>query len=172
VARDRKRAKQRQQRQQRDTPSRGQQSPRTEQPLAVEARSTDEPPEVLDEASADAELAKAALARGANDDPFGFPHKGDDLPATLPGDGLEAEDELDDTGRRGERARSGAELSQEGNRFINFLRACWAELQRVQWPNRRQVAQATAVVLGFVVIAGGYLGLADYVFQRLVNAIL
>src|SRR3954469_9403010 len=41
----------------------------------------------------------------------------------------------------------------EGNRFINFLRAAWAELQRVQWPDRRQVAQATAVVLGFVAIA-------------------
>ena len=34
----------------------------------------------------------------------------------------------------------------------------WAELQRVQWPDRRQVGQATAVVLGFVVIAGIYLG--------------
>ena len=32
-----------------------------------------------------------------------------------------------------------------------FLRASWAELQRVQWPDRRQVGQATAVVLGFVV---------------------
>ena len=27
-----------------------------------------------------------------------------------------------------------------GNRFIDFLRASWAELQRVQWPDRRQVA--------------------------------
>jgi preprotein translocase SecE subunit len=52
------------------------------------------------------------------------------------------------------------------------LRASWAELQRVQWPNRRQVGQATAVVLGFVVIAGGYLGLADLVSSNLVNAIL
>src|SRR3954463_2797899 len=31
----------------------------------------------------------------------------------------------------------------EGNRLVNFLRASWAELQRVQWPDRRQVAQAT-----------------------------
>ena len=46
-------------------------------------------------------------------------------------------------------------------RFIGFLRASWAELQRVQWPDRRQVGQATAVVIGFVVIAGAYLGLAD-----------
>ena len=53
-----------------------------------------------------------------------------------------------------------------------FLRACWAELQRVQWPDRRQVGQATAVVLGFVVIAGAFLGLADVVAQQLVDLIL
>ena len=57
-------------------------------------------------------------------------------------------------------------------RFIAFLKASWAELQRVQWPDRRQVAQATAVVLGFVVVAGLYLGVADRVAQELVDLIL
>ena len=61
---------------------------------------------------------------------------------------------------------------REGNRFINFLRASWAELQRVQWPDRRQVGQATAVVLGFVIVAGAYLGIADALAQRIVNFIL
>ncbi|HEX3873485.1 MAG TPA: preprotein translocase subunit SecE [Solirubrobacteraceae bacterium] len=59
-----------------------------------------------------------------------------------------------------------------GNRVTSFLRASWAELQRVQWPDRKQVGQATAVVLGFVVIAGGFLGLADLLGSDLVNAIL
>ncbi len=59
-----------------------------------------------------------------------------------------------------------------GSRVVGFLRACWAELQRVQWPDRRQVGQATAVVLGFVVIAGAYLGLADAVAQRVIDYIL
>src|SRR5690349_9001859 len=45
-----------------------------------------------------------------------------------------------------------------GPRFLQFLKASWAELQRVQWPDRRQVAQATGVVIGFVIIAGAYLG--------------
>jgi preprotein translocase subunit SecE len=45
-------------------------------------------------------------------------------------------------------------------------------LRRVQWPNRRQVGQATAVVLVFVLIAGGYLGVMDAIFSRLVDAIL
>lgn len=57
-------------------------------------------------------------------------------------------------------------------RVFTFLRACWSELQRVQWPDRRQVGQATAVVLGFVVIAGAFLGLADFVAQRIVNFII
>ena len=58
------------------------------------------------------------------------------------------------------------------SRFPAFVRASWAELQRVQWPDRRQVGQATAVVLGFVVVAGAYLGLADAVAQRFVDLIL
>jgi preprotein translocase SecE subunit len=60
----------------------------------------------------------------------------------------------------------------KGNRAIAFLRASWAELQRVQWPDRRQVSQATAVVLGFVAVAGAYLGAADWVAQKIVNFIL
>ena len=42
----------------------------------------------------------------------------------------------------------------------------------MQWPNRRQVGQATAVVLGFVVIAGAYLGLLDALWKPIVDAIL
>ena len=67
--------------------------------------------------------------------------------------------------RRPERAR-------RRNPVFAFLRACWAELQRVQWPNRREVGQATAVVLGFVVIAGSYLGLMDFIWQKVVTYLL
>jgi len=66
---------------------------------------------------------------------------------------------------------SGAPL-RGGNRAIGFLRASWAELQRVQWPDRRQVTQATAVVLGFVAVAGVYLGVADTVAKEIVEFIL
>jgi preprotein translocase subunit SecE len=66
---------------------------------------------------------------------------------------------------------SGAPI-RKGNRALAFLRASWAELQRVQWPDRRHVTQATAVVLGFVAIAGAYLGLADYVAKEIVEFIL
>jgi preprotein translocase SecE subunit len=72
----------------------------------------------------------------------------------------------------GEARAPGAPTPRGPARFTAFLRASWAELQRVQWPDRRQVAQATAVVLGFVVVAGLYLGIADKVAQELVDFIL
>ena len=42
----------------------------------------------------------------------------------------------------------------------------------MQWPDRRQVAQATAVVIGFVVVAGVYLGVADWVAKKIVDFII
>ena len=57
-------------------------------------------------------------------------------------------------------------------KVTGFLAACWAELQRVQWPKRPAVTQLTGVVLGFVILAGGYLGLLDAIFSRLIQAIL
>jgi preprotein translocase SecE subunit len=59
-----------------------------------------------------------------------------------------------------------------GARVSGFLRASWAELQRVQWPDRRAVSQATAVVIGFVAVMGAYLGIADWAAQKIVNFIL
>ena len=57
-------------------------------------------------------------------------------------------------------------------RFPGFVRACWAELQRVQWPDRRQVAQGTAVVLGFVALAGAFLGAVDFGAGEVVDLII
>lgn len=57
-------------------------------------------------------------------------------------------------------------------RLVGFLQGSWRELQRVQWPDRRQVVQATGVVIGFVIVAGLYLGLADTVASKLMDFIL
>ena len=70
----------------------------------------------------------------------------------------------------------GGEVSPEkprgGPRAIQFFRASWAELRRVRWPDRRQVAQGTAVTIGFVIIAGLFLGVADVIARQLVNLII
>jgi preprotein translocase subunit SecE len=73
---------------------------------------------------------------------------------------------------RGRRGRAAAEAHKDRPRVIQFLIAVWAELQRVQWPNRQALVTLTGVVLGFVLIAGGYLGLLDAIFNKLIQAIL
>jgi preprotein translocase subunit SecE len=55
---------------------------------------------------------------------------------------------------------------------MTFLRGSWRELQRVQWPDRRQVGQATAVTIGFVIVAGAFLGLADFLASKIVDYII
>jgi preprotein translocase subunit SecE len=73
---------------------------------------------------------------------------------------------------RGRRGRDPHEAHKDRPRVVQFLIACWAELQRVQWPNRQALVTLTGVVLGFVLIAGGYLGLLDAIFSELIKAIL
>jgi preprotein translocase SecE subunit len=73
---------------------------------------------------------------------------------------------------RGRRGREAGETHKRRPRVVQFLVAVWAELQRVQWPNRQALVTLTGVVLGFVLIAGGYLGLLDAIFSELIKAIL
>jgi preprotein translocase subunit SecE len=73
---------------------------------------------------------------------------------------------------RGRRGREEAEAARRRPRVVQFLVAVWAELQRVQWPNRQALVTLTGVVLGFVLIMGGYLGLLDAIFSELIKRIL
>jgi preprotein translocase subunit SecE len=177
VARDRKRAKQRRERGRAP-------AGRPSAPVPAEGSlARADVPGALDHASADVDEFDAALVRGAGGEPaanelaeeaFGTR---DELqtddggasgqpPASGKGGGG-----LTGGGRGGSETPSGAPI-HGGNRAVGFLRASWAELQRVQWPDRRQVFQATAVVIGFVAVAGAYLGLADYVAKEIVEFIL
>jgi preprotein translocase subunit SecE len=60
----------------------------------------------------------------------------------------------------------------ERGRVTGFLHAVWLELNRVQWPDRSQLTSLTGITLMFVLIVGGYLGLLDAIFSKLVQAIL
>jgi preprotein translocase subunit SecE len=129
-------------------------------------------PDPLDHASADVDEARLAEA-GAVPPDVG---DGDDGARIY-------EDELAEDRERAPDAVEGDAVSvrdvahaehprRKRGRVFTFIGHCIDELRRVQWPNRRQVGQATAVVLGFVVIAGGYLGLLDALWQPLIEAIL
>jgi preprotein translocase subunit SecE len=87
--------------------------------------------------------------------------------ADLEADGDGAAVAAGPVGRRGERA-----VGARHGRLVAFLIAVWAELQRVQWPNRTQVISLTGVVLFFVLIIGGYLGGLDAIFSKLISLIL
>jgi preprotein translocase subunit SecE len=76
-------------------------------------------------------------------------------------------------GPRGVRGgREHEEHHREHGRVVGFLIAVWAELNRVQWPNRQQLTSLTGITLLFVLLVGGYLGLLDAIFSKLVSAIL
>ena len=159
MARNRQRARDRKSRQ----------SAEPEQPQPQEHLHRENVPDDWEHGSAYEDLAEAAIVAGAGGQPAPLDEGGDggDEPPERPVAYIDPGDDGEESQRR---APAGPKPG--GNRFINFLRASWAELQRVQWPDRRQVAQAPAVVLGFVASAGAYLGLADAVAQRIVDFII
>ena len=170
MARDRKRAKQRQRRRASEGAPTPGSAPERDEPAAglpADADERDAGSDPLNQASADVDLAHAAMV-----DPPAADLRADELPEPHPDGELGADGAPVASTRAAGLDATGGELPSEGNRFANFLRACAAELRRVQWPDRRQVAQATGVVLGFVIIAGAYLGLLDALWSRVVNAIL
>jgi preprotein translocase SecE subunit len=61
---------------------------------------------------------------------------------------------------------------RQRGRVANFMVQVWAELRRVQWPDRNQVTQATGVVVVFCFLAGAFLAFWDFVFGELVTSIL
>jgi len=84
--------------------------------------------------------------------------------------------------RRGEQKRQeGEQLArrqkqakderQRGGVF-GFLASCWAELRKVQWPDRDTLVQASTVTIIFVGVAAAYLGALDAVFNFLIQRIL
>ena len=75
-------------------------------------------------------------------------------------------------GPRGRRGKEAQPDSEGGSRLVQFLKSVVAELRRVQWPDRQATTTLTGVVLGFVIIAGSYLGLLDAIFSELIKRIL
>jgi preprotein translocase subunit SecE len=150
-------------------------------------RDEDGAPDPIEHATPDVELAEAQLAVGRPVEP-----EPDDAADEQEFE-LEVEESIgsDGSGRGGRRgggydgegSSGGGEVAAPGprhvearenllTRLIGFLQGSWRELQRVQWPDRRQVMQATGVVIGFVIVAAAFLGASDWVAGKLVTFIL
>jgi preprotein translocase subunit SecE len=151
-------------------------------------------PPPLEHATPDVELAEEQLAYGRPDEP----EPDDEADEEEYEREVEESIEQSGGGRRGGRRRRGGgydgggaargsggagELATSGAaaperapnvfaRLIGFLQGSWRELHRVQWPDRRQVFQATGVVIGFVIVAAVFLGVADWVSGKLVTFVL
>jgi preprotein translocase SecE subunit len=169
VARDRQRAKQR----------RAKRQPGAGGPAAGSA-STNPRDIGLDQADAD----DAGLGNTTPPEPtkHGMPHVEEahmaeagptELDEDFDGAPDEVEGDLVPAARPGAAERAAhARPRKRRSGVIGFLGHCVDELKRVQWPDRRQVGQGTAVTLGFTVLAGGYLGLLDAIWKPLIEAIL
>jgi len=61
---------------------------------------------------------------------------------------------------------------RQRGRVIGFFISCWAELKRVQWPDRETLIQASMVTVIFIAVAAAYLGALDALFNWLVQRLL
>jgi preprotein translocase subunit SecE len=168
MARNRQRAKERQAARRAARAAGGEAAPRPEESVTAQPPPPDDlghpddvledEPDLVDEA-ADRELELEAEEAGAFSDE--------------PVDEVAPETATGPRGVRGGVEPGAAAEERSGlGKVWHFLQNVWAELQRVQWPDRKQVTTLTGVVLGFVLIAGGYLGLLDAIFSRVIDEII
>jgi len=180
VARERQRSKQRQAERRAARLGEGRTSPEEVSPSVGAG----------DPAPPDRSLHASELAASAPPETTGRSDTVVDSPPPFPDTGTRDEDLLQDDGDNG--AGGGASppvgLDADGSaaggepagdpstgrigKVLAFLAAVVAELKRVQWPNRTQLFTLTGVVLGFVLLAGGYLGLLDAIISRIIQALL
>jgi len=192
VARNRKRAKERRVRQaqpvasgrgrERRSLDGGQEREQRSEPLGdlgtvplPRSEPEDGAPDPIEHAAPDVELAELQLATASPLEALPEPAEDEDL--------AEPEAESAETEQRASvhgptapvpapQSAVAAPRPWLGARLLAFLEGSWRELQRVQWPDRRQVMQATGVVIGFVIVASVFLGLADLVASKVVSFIL
>jgi preprotein translocase SecE subunit len=70
------------------------------------------------------------------------------------------------------RAPKDAPVERQRGGVTGFIASCWAELKRVQWPDRETLIQASAITLIFIAVMAAYLGVLDAIFNWLVQRIL
>ena len=131
---------------------------------------------------AEAEAVEAGIAAGAPEEQLETPDAPQPSRAERRAEERrrkEAEKRRRDEARRREREQlakrqkqAQAERERQRGGVLGFLASCWAELKKVQWPDRETLMQATAVTILFVAIAAAYLGALDAAFNFLIKRII
>ena len=57
------------------------------------------------------------------------------------------------------------------NRLVRWYRETESELRKVVWPNRRELANLTAIVVAVTIVSGLFLGTIDFIFERIILTI-
>jgi preprotein translocase subunit SecE len=60
----------------------------------------------------------------------------------------------------------------ESNFLVRYLRQTRGELRKVTWPTREESMRLTAIVLGVTAVMSIFLGVLDFVFANLVQALV
>jgi preprotein translocase SecE subunit len=71
-----------------------------------------------------------------------------------------------------QKGKPAEQVEKRRGAVTGFIASCWAELKRVQWPDRDTLVQASAVTLIFVAVCAAYLGALDAVFNWLIKQII
>jgi preprotein translocase subunit SecE len=161
VARNRKKAKERRARRPQGAPNGG--------PSRI---ADDAAPDPIEHASPDVELAEAQLALGRPELSEPEDAAADEAELELEAEAAQDSAPDDEEAHPGRSTAVAGRRPNPGSRLLTFVQGSWRELQRVQWPDRRQVMQATGVVIGFVIVAGAFLGVADFLAGKVMNYIL
>jgi preprotein translocase subunit SecE len=75
--------------------------------------------------------------------------------------------------RRRELQKAQAEKAEKRRGGVmGFFASCWAELKKVQWPDRDTLVQASAVTIIFVAVMAAYLGGLDAAFNWMIKQII
>lgn len=72
---------------------------------------------------------------------------------------------------RASAAPRGAVSTKPAGRVRTFLREVRVEMSKVTWPSRKELLQATAVVIVAVAVAGVYIGVFDFIWNLIVRAV-
>jgi len=69
-------------------------------------------------------------------------------------------------------AKTEARRVKKDNFIISYLKETRAELRKVHWPSQQEARTLTLVVMAVTIAMAAFLGILDYVFDRLIAGVI
>jgi preprotein translocase subunit SecE len=69
-------------------------------------------------------------------------------------------------------AKTEAHGAKKDNFIISYLKETRAELRKVHWPSQQEARALTLVVMAVTIAMAAFLGILDYVFDRLIAGVI